>query len=116
MQSGPTVGLVLFIEFLALLFFRLYTRAEQQLRYFSNEAVNLEMKFTSLAAAIHCGDSKDMSKIISSLATTERNFVLEKNQQTIEFINNESSKDDLRDFTTLLKTSVNKVKPQATRK
>lgn len=80
----PRVSLVLLIEIFAYFFLRLYKQSLSEIKYFQNEITNVESK--QLAVSIMSGNqsSELMSRVVESLSSTERNFVLNKDQTTVE--------------------------------
>lgn len=61
-QSGPWIGLVLLIEFTALLFFRFYARSIELQRHFTEKLATLETQFTSLKVVVDLGSAEDIVK------------------------------------------------------
>lgn len=79
----PRVSLVILIEIFAYFFLRLYSNSLMEIKYFQNEITNLDTKFLALQTAVSLGDKKSIEEIISQLAQTERNYVLQKGQTTV---------------------------------
>lgn len=80
----PRLSLVLFIELFSLFFLKLYRSSLSEIKYYQNELTNIELKESALLTAIHCGTMADISSVISTLAITERNFKLHKDESTVE--------------------------------
>lgn len=80
----PRVMLVIFIEVFAYFFLRLYKDGLTEIKYFQNELTNIESKLVALEFALVTENQDAMTDVISHLASTERNFVLNKNQTTVE--------------------------------
>ena len=80
----PRLSLVLFIELFAYFFLRLYKSSLTEIKYFQNELTNVESKRLALIVALNQGDLQTVTKVIEDLAKTERNFVLDKGQTTVE--------------------------------
>ncbi|EJC69347.1 hypothetical protein Rleg5DRAFT_5135 [Rhizobium leguminosarum bv. viciae WSM1455] len=59
MKAGPWVGLVLLVEFTALLFLRFYNRSIELQRYFTRELAGIESQFLGLKVAIDVGGRID---------------------------------------------------------
>lgn len=81
----PRISFILFIEVFAFFFLRLYKLNLNDVKYYQNELTNVDLKSTSLVSSINFGVNKDISAVIGELSKTERNFILEKGQSTIEF-------------------------------
>ena len=80
----PRITLILFIEVFGYFFLRLYRSSLDDIKYFQNELTNVETKYLALHMALKSGDSKVVEGLISQMAQTERNFVLNKGQTTVE--------------------------------
>jgi len=78
------LSLVAFIEIFAFFFLRLYRASLSEIKYFQNEITNLEAKGLALELSILCGEASAMKKVVEELAKTERNFVIKKDQTTVE--------------------------------
>lgn len=83
-QYAPRLTLSLFIEIFSFFFLKLYKSGLSEIKYFQNELTNIEMKYVSLDTALRAGDSESVSGVVSEFSRTERNFVLEKGQSTVE--------------------------------
>lgn len=80
----PRVLLVVFIEVFAYFFLKLYKNGLSEIKYFQNELTNIESKLAAVEFS-HLTKNQDALKIsIESLSKTERNFILEKGQTTVE--------------------------------
>ncbi|MGF1770185.1 hypothetical protein L4D06_22725 [Enterovibrio makurazakiensis] len=80
----PRIMLIIFIEIFAYFFLRLYKNGLDEIKYFQNELTNVESKLFAVNYALVTGNDDALKVSISSLANTERNFVLEKGQTTVE--------------------------------
>lgn len=80
----PRIMLIIFIEIFAYFFLRLYKIGLDEIKYFQNELTNVESKLFAVNYALATGNADALQVSISSLANTERNFVLEKGQTTVE--------------------------------
>jgi hypothetical protein len=78
------LSVVVFIEIFAFFFLRLYRASLADIKYFQNEITNLEAKCLALEFTILSADQKAANKVAEELARTERNFVLKKDQTTVE--------------------------------
>jgi hypothetical protein len=90
MRNGPGYTFVLLCECLALMMFRYQSKSLEYMRYFSNEGTNLDARRIAFMSAIHYQDEAVMKTLIEKLESTERNFLIDKNQRTLELANNES--------------------------
>jgi hypothetical protein len=79
----PRLSLVIFVEVFAFFFLRLYRAGLEQIRYFQNELTNVEMKYVALEAAV-LKESDALDPTLLQLAQTERNFVLQNGQTTVD--------------------------------
>ncbi len=80
----PRMGLVLFVEFFAYFFLRLYRSSLWEIKYIQNEITNIEAKMIPVHVAWIRDDEEALGDALKSLSKTERNFVLEKGQTTVE--------------------------------
>lgn len=56
---------------------------ELDLKHNKNEITNFEMKMIGVQLAQSFGDAPSKKEIVRSLAATERNFLIKKNEKTI---------------------------------
>jgi hypothetical protein len=70
--------------------FRYQSKALEYMRYFSNEATNIDARHVAYISALHYLDKTKIARLIEKLEATERNFILNKNQKTLEMANNEN--------------------------
>ncbi|MES2806867.1 MAG: hypothetical protein V4652_15000 [Bacteroidota bacterium] len=96
----PRISLVLFIEIFAFFFLKLYKSNLFEIKYFNNEKTNIEFKIFSLKTAILYEDKEMINACISNFINIERNFILKKDESTIDLekhkydnINNTDLKD-----------------------
>lgn len=80
----PRVLLVVFVEVFAYFFLRLYRNGLSEIKYFQNELTNIEAKLTAAEFAFVTKNDEALKFAIECLSKTERNFVLEKGQTTVE--------------------------------
>jgi len=73
----------LLLQFVGFFFLRLYVANEQDIKHNSNEITNLEAKMMALQVASERNDKQLFKPIVESLAATERNFILKKNEKAI---------------------------------
>ena len=76
------LSLVVFVELFAFFFLRLYRSSLHEIKYFQNELTNVELRTLALNSAFASGNVDSVSHALSSLAQTERNFVLKKGETT----------------------------------
>ena len=115
LQFIPRLCLVILIELFAYFFLRLYRDGLAEIKYFQNELTNIESRRIALDAAEKCGDSKAREKVISIIAKTERNGILEKGQTTaaiqLAALEQKTSSGVLKALTDVLRTKPIKEKP-----
>lgn len=80
----PRLSFFMLIILLAFFFLNLYRKSMEDIKYYQNEITNLEAKYLSLQMSKSMNNHKLISSILQQLVKTERNFVLEKGQSTIE--------------------------------
>ncbi|WP_158768501.1 hypothetical protein [Paraglaciecola sp. L1A13] len=96
----PRLSLVILIEVFAYFFLKLYKQSLSEIKYFQNEITNIESKYLGLRLSIESGNNEITEKVVDNLIKTERNFVLEKGQSTVEI---ERSKIEQQKSSELLK-------------
>lgn len=79
----PRFSVGLLLQFVGFFFLRLYVANELDLKHNKNEITNLEMKMMALQLAKEFQDAPSRKEIMKSLAQTERNFVLKKNERSV---------------------------------
>lgn len=80
----PRVSLAILIEVFAYFFLRLYKQSLVEIKYFQNELTNVESKHLALEVAMRVDDPTLRAKLAEVLSRTERNFILEKGQTTVD--------------------------------
>lgn len=80
----PRVSLVIFIEIFAFFFLRLYRDGLSEIKYFQNELTNIESKMIAVEVSLIWADSESLKVALDSLAKTERHFILQKGQTTVD--------------------------------
>lgn len=80
----PRVSLVVFIEIFAFFFLRLYRDGLSEIKYFQNELTNFESKMIAVEVSIISADRESLKVALDSLAKTERHFILQKGQTTVD--------------------------------
>jgi hypothetical protein len=104
----PRLTLVVFIETFAYFFLRLYKASLSEIKYFQNEMTNVECKFISLETAIASGDETMCGTVIEKLSGTERNFVLNKGQTTLDLEKSKLEKDNISEISQKLINALSK--------
>lgn len=80
----PRISMVVLIEIFAYFFLRLYSASLTETKYYQNELTNIDAQYLALQSATNIADAKLVGEVISLLAKTERNFVLQKGQSTVD--------------------------------
>lgn len=80
----PRVSLVLLIEVFAYFFLSLYKSTLSEIKYFQNEITSIEAKFMALRIAAQSDAPEHIASAIEYLAKIERNFILNKDQTTVD--------------------------------
>ena len=62
----------------------LYKKSLDDIKYYQNEITNLEAKYLSLDQSKQSGNFKLLANALETLNKTERNFILKKDETTIE--------------------------------
>lgn len=80
----PRLSLVILVEVFAYFFLRLYKQGLAEIKYFQNEITNIESKYLALNVSSSHGVKEGILKAVERLLLTERNFILEKGQSTVD--------------------------------
>ena len=80
----PRFTLSLFIELFSFFFLRIYKRNLEDIKYLNNERTNIDLKLISLRTAIVHNDTEALKSVIVELSKTERNFILKKDESTVD--------------------------------
>lgn len=80
----PRLSIVIIIEVFSFFFLKLYKASLSEIKYFQNEATNIEFHFAALEIAIHLGDAKLFEKAMDKFTSVERNPILKNNDMTRE--------------------------------
>lgn len=80
----PRLSLVLLIEVFAYFFLSLYKTTLGEIKYFQKEVTSIESKFMALRLAAQSDSDAHLAGAIDNLAKTERNFILNKDQTTVD--------------------------------
>lgn len=82
-QLVTRFSIIIFFEFFAFFFLRLYKNIQEDIKYYQNEISNIELKTFAVMITLANNDISLLKPIIEQLATTERNFVLKKGETTV---------------------------------
>ena len=85
---APRTLFVIFIELFSFFFLNLYKKSLDDIKYYQNEITNLEAKYLSLDQSKQSGNFKLLTNALETLNKTERNFILKKDETTIELEKN----------------------------
>lgn len=94
----PRISLVLLIEVFAYFFLSLYKSSLSEIKYFQNEITSIESKYLALKVAMQSEDSDNVKHVIEQLSKTERNFILEKGQSTVDLERSKSEQQTTNDM------------------
>lgn len=86
MDFLPRLSIVLIIEVFSYFFLRLYKASLSEIKYFQNEATNIEHSFVALEAAISINDKNLIEKCVHAFLEIERNPILAAGQTSREII------------------------------
>lgn len=76
--------IVVFIESFSIYFLRLYKDSINRTRIYHNELTNIEQRWLAVMATLPKDDKETRIAVFSEIARTERNFVIQKNEKTID--------------------------------
>lgn len=79
-------SIVVFVEIFAFYYLRLYRSTMDTVKFYQNEITNIEMRLMAVHSLqiLADPDSASAGTLISSLANSERNFVIQKGQTTVD--------------------------------
>lgn len=63
---------------------KLYRRGLDEVRYYQGELTNMEARFIALDLALQTNNKESIAAIIANLISTERNFILQKGESTVD--------------------------------
>lgn len=78
------VSIILFIEVFAYYYLRLYKNIMDNVKFYQNEISNMELKLLALHAIENNDNNEALKTLTDELARTERNFVINKGQTTVD--------------------------------
>lgn len=91
----PRLSIVLIIEVFSYFFLRLYKASLAEIKYFQNEATNIEHNFVALEVAISINDKALIKKCIHTFLAVDRNPIMDKDQTTREIIQGTADKKNM---------------------
>lgn len=106
----PRIFLVIFIEIFSYFFLRLYRNGLAEIKYFQNELTNIESKLAAVEFSYITNNQESLKVSIEALSKTERNFVLEKGQTTVELERAKSDSELTRNFVKIIPRMLGKDK------
>jgi len=80
----PRLSVVVFVEVFAFFFLRLYQSNLDEIKYYRNEATNIDFRHTALRTAMINNDTENTKLIISEFLKVERNSILQRGETTVE--------------------------------
>jgi hypothetical protein len=80
----PKFTLIVFVEIFAYFFLGLYKKGLADIKYFQNEITNIESKSVALDAALSYKEKDIIADVLNKISSTERNYILGKDQTTVE--------------------------------
>jgi hypothetical protein len=81
---APRLTLGILIQVFSYFFLRLYKQSLSEIKYFQNEITNIESQQLAILLAQSSSDTALPTRIVEALMKTERNFLMNKDQTTIE--------------------------------
>lgn len=109
-NTFPKAIFVLLIEVFAYFFLKLYKQNLDDIKYYQNELTNIESKNLAVQISKQSNNHKLLTLCVEEFLSTERNFVLEKDQSTIEIekerINSNNTNNTLQVLKDIFKNKV----------
>lgn len=88
----PRFTLSLFIELFSFFFLRIYKKNLDDIKYLNNERTNIDLKLIALKTSIIHNDNDSLKIVLNDLSKTERNFILQKDESTVDLEKNKIEK------------------------
>ncbi len=88
----PRFTLSFFIEMFSFFFLRIYKKNLDDIKYLNNERTNIDLKLIALKASIVHKDNDSLKVVLNDLSKTERNFILQKDESTVDLEKNKIDK------------------------
>lgn len=109
-NTFPKTIFVLLIEVFSYFFLKLYKQNLDDIKYYQNELTNIESKNLAVQISKQSNNHKLLTLCVEEFLSTERNFVLEKDQSTIEIekerINSNNTNNTLQVLKDIFKNKV----------
>ena len=94
----PRLSFIAFAEIFAYFFLRLYKTGLDDIKYYQNEITNVELKISALKVSLAADDKEILKLVVEELAKAERNFILKKDETTVELEKFKSENLNTRDL------------------
>lgn len=94
----PRISFVFIVELFAYFFLKLYKNGLDEIKYFQNELTNVESKLVAVEAAYIIKSDIAIQKAIDLLVLTERNFILKKDETTVELQKAKSDSENIQNI------------------
>ncbi len=85
---------VISIEIFSLFFLKLYSANLAEVKYFQNELSNVESKIIALKTAMLVEQPELIAEVVKELVKTERNYILKKDETTVDLERTKLDKED----------------------
>jgi hypothetical protein len=103
----PRAFFAIFIQIFSFFFLNLYKKGLEDIKYYQNEITNLEAKYLALDIAKQTNNFKLISNALNYLLNTERNFILKKDETTIDLEKNKIESQASNNTVQVLKDIIN---------
>lgn len=97
-QVLPRISFVFIVELFAYFFLKLYKNGLDEIKYFHNELTNIESKLVTVEVAYITKNEIAMQKALDVLVSTERNFILKKDETTVELQKARSDSENIQNI------------------
>lgn len=104
----PRLSFAVLIEVFAYFFLRLYKQSLTEIKYFQNEITNIESKHIALKIVLNSNDKALKAKLTEELVKIERNFILTKDQTTVELERDRMAQNTDTNLIDIVKSLINK--------
>lgn len=84
LSISARLSIIIFIEIFAYYYLRLYKNIMDNVKFYQNEITNMELKILALHAIENNGNPDSLKILVDELARSERNFVINKGQTTVD--------------------------------
>ncbi|WP_074406624.1 hypothetical protein [Aquimarina megaterium] len=110
MDFLPRLSFVIFIEFFAFFFLKLYKSNLEDIKYYNNEKTNIDFKLIALKNAEKLEDKILISDVVKNFISVDRNFKLDKDQSTIQLEKMKLDNEQNLQLSNLLAKAIDKLK------